>query len=319
MKRISCLTLAFAALVFCEGCRRNNEKKPPILVGGEKDFIFGKKADAFIKELKPPPKEQPEPNEQQEKLKEEKEKQERLMDTAKLGQAYVAFCAKTPAKDQSLDRFKSYVRRAGLDKIKDEMEADTYVVAFLSMPTFPGHIVVHHKIADGTMLPVYQIGPLGNDPKVAVLIKEAVVTEQVKRQEMPAMLRYVWDYSLPHYVNTPPDPAAANRMKTLLNPLNPAASLAEVQRQMPQYMKNPPGARDEKKFQKYLKENAPPAFLLANEERKLMVNLAADLRVPGQLVVCRSAAVGADKQHEAITTNGVINLYSALQISQVFQ
>lgn len=309
--------LVLAPLACVEGCRRNTGvKKPGVKVNNEKDFIFGNRPDDILAKLEPLPKETPVVDaavqEAKQKAEEEAAKQKRRKDTLKLGQAFVEFCNQTPnAKDQSLDKFKTHLRRAKLENLRAEVDKDIIEVMFLSVPTLRGHILTRYKTESNGSYTVFEVGGLASAE-----VNFDDLEERVQKQELITVWRQVWGYAMPHFVTTPADPGHAARLKAHLAK---GTSIADIVREMPQYVKNPPAARDPDKFKKYLRENARPAILQALEESKLRVNVNADFCVATDLVVCQVKAESTDKGNLTITSSGAINYYAVDVIAKFFK
>ncbi len=324
MKRFAYLAFVLAVVLCVEGCRRNTVPRKPVPVFKEKDFMYSKSMEATLDTLKPPPKDDADGPEGEmaakireaaQKAKEQEEKNKRKLDTFKLGQTYLEFCREVPAKNQTYDTFKTFVRRRKLTDLRAEVEGDKFGVVLLSVPTYPGQILVYHKSAEDGIQPVYLVGQLQG----AGSVKETELDGKLKKQELVAMWRHVWDFARPHYVTTPANPADAKRLELLLNQFEPSRALATVAQQMPEALKKTPEARNPKKFKRYLEENVPPDFLKAYVENKLRVNVAADFRSATDLVVCLGEEVSKEKGTEAISTNGLLGFYPARTINDWFK
>lgn len=311
MKRVGCSILMLVTLVCIEGCKRSRGgPREAVKVARETDWIYAKRPDVEMKGLipdPPPPEIPPDPTgklaEQRQKEAEAKEKAKRLQDTFELGKHFMDFCAKSPVKDQSLDKFKTYLRRAKLDELREQIDSGGMEIQFVSSNTAQ-HIVAVHKSESDNKYPIYVAGAL-----LADLIPKDALPARLESQELNVVLGLFWDFSKDKYVTTPADPVDGQQLKVALNAASPAAALATISQspRLARNLKNPPEARSLLLFKRYLKDNARPEVLAAVENNLIRVDVNADLRVGGSLVVAQGKANIAKANHAAINAVGTVS------------
>lgn len=323
MRRSLGLTLVLFTLLCAEGCRRlPASKKQPIAVLKESDFTFAKTPDdelrTKLKPLPPEPKDAPavDPKlaEAVQKAKELKEQQKRLTDTMQLGQEFEKFCNMHPSvKDQSIDKFSTYLRRRRLYDLREQVDTGGMEVFFLSLPAPSGHIVAMHKTANDKDYPIYVIGS-----NTTGTFNTEALPAKIDAQELVVAWKHFVDYALPHYYYTPSDPGELALFRRIHNPLAPATTLASLAANLPKSLKNPPEARDVSKFTRYLKDNARPDLLKAIETKKILININADLRLGTDLVAAQGTET-RDKGFPTINCNGLTGYSPANVIDARFK
>lgn len=331
MRKIGLILFALTSVIFCEGCRRNVVKRDPVLVNKEADYIYTRNTGYLLKKFTPPPK-QPDgvPGEVDQKLqeaaqkaKEEADKKKKLDNFDTVADQYVKFIRKEKPINQSTDKFKMFVRRAGLHDLRfEEIDPGQIKSLFLLLNNKPGHVVLHRTQQDNNAYAVYEVA--GNNPIMPLgltSLNEGALAGRVKRQELEAMLYHVWEFSKSYYVNKPADPQHAARMNGYLGNFVPWAGLNGIRtdvKGLGVYLKKTPEKRDYGKFRRYLIENAPPDFIKALDDNRMRVTVASDLADPAQLVACQVETEGKDRGSLAITSSGNVSEYAAATINQWF-
>ena len=290
MKRFWCL-LFCAGLVLCiEGCRRSSsEKKSPILVSQEKDFIYGRSSNDLIAKIKVIPKDVPTLDGKAAEALQIIAKAKRQADTELLGKEFVAFRLEMKPTDQDNERFRSFLRRRDQLELYEAVTGKKMEVVFFSFSSFPQHVLARHLTTSEDQYPVFQPGA----PRS--LLATADYDDRIRHQELYVAWKYTVDYSLPHYTSIPPD-----TIQKLLGTNTPARALALIKQTQPQSIKNPPEARSFEKFKRYLKDNVSPEVAQALEEKRLRVNLDANFYDDGDWLVCQGA-----KTEKKIASGGV--------------
>ena len=243
-----------------------------------------------------------------------KEKQKRIQDVGVVGREYLEFVRKTPAKEQSHEKFKTYLRRKNREDLSKAIDGGGITVVYLSHPNHIGHVLVYQTQADEQQNAVFEITQKGGELMFA---KDEVLQASLKEQELSAVLRQAWNYAKSAYVKSP-DPRDAQNLEALLQIYPPSASLDQVGRRMPQYLKNPPDARSMDRYKKFLRDNASQEIFKVVDEKKIRVNVRADFAKPAtDLIVCQGSA-DAKQAHLAMSSDGVRRLTDAVSVSNWF-
>jgi hypothetical protein len=327
MNRKLLIVMILTAVVAAEGCRRGGEKKPPVGVLKEADYLYMRKSDVLGSGLDPIPKKANLPaaaaaEELARKLKEEADKIKRREDTKALGNFLRSYRSSHPATLYSFDKIKTTLRRQVLQgqtpaDMLDDLDLKRIDVAYLADSFNPRHIICYHKTAET------QADPTGKGKIIDVghptifadgefgFVKAADITGRIREQEMQVCWYYYVQYAAPHFYRVGSEfdafKEAMKRQDPLWLPLPPPASTPpfffdKLQKGKAELLKNPPDARDFERFKKHLTENAPPLLLNLIESNKLCVSMTANLRLD-EIIACR---VDVDTSKESVKTNQVI-------------
>ncbi len=333
------LTAAFAA----EGCRRGGgEKKPPVSVLKETDFLYTRKTDVIGAGLAPIPKAAPganftpeqlkglqEAEARNKKAKQDADNKKRRDDTAAMGSFLLNYRRSNPITTYAHDDLKKALRRQNLHDRYEELEKKEIDVVYLADSYNPKHILCYHKTAetdeDVVSKKTIQVG----HPAIFAadgapgFIKTEDLPRLIKEQELQVCWYYYVQLRAPKFYRVGAEfdefKAAMKRQDPFWLPPAPPASpppffLAKLQQRKPDLLRNPPDPRNFDRFKKYLNENAPPNLLGLIEKNTLSVSLKTDLNVATEPIACFVATEpndknGAERGHMGINAASQIGLY----------
>lgn len=112
------------------------------------------------------------------------------------------------------------------------------------------------------------------DGKEGPPLKDSELTTYLRLQELRILRLYFVKYASPLLVRQQPNDTVVQSMVYG----NPWEVLRSVDQNTPMLAKNPPEERDQKKFEAYLKDNAPPFVLEYLKDRFFSLNFKVDLR-----------------------------------------
>ena len=231
MNRKLLIVMLLTAVCAAEGCRRGGEKKPPVSVLKEGDYLYTRKTDVIGAGLDPVAKapaggtvtaEQQKAKQDQDaaakKAKDDADKQKRQDDTIALGNFLLNYRQTNPATLYSFDKIKTTLRRQVQSgqtpsDMFDNLDLKKIEVVYLADTFNPKHIICYHKTVENQDDPtgkgktiemghpaVFGKLGIGQGPDINFgYVKADDLTGRIHGQELQVCWYYYVQYATPHF------------------------------------------------------------------------------------------------------------------------